>query len=188
VEFLFHFIFTLIKIALQASVYATILLFLVAAYAGFYPHSALARASTRPKRFWWLGGFCISAALLLFSFTYWGNHGLGDYARIPLGHGEAMEEINGMEAYFEAEVPLKLSADRPFIESFQVADDVLCGQANDKSFFTYDLVTKQQRSFSDASEYATYAAQHSLPAVSELKPFGKQYSDYWGGWRFWLLA
>ncbi|MBO2009913.1 hypothetical protein [Hymenobacter negativus] len=126
--------------------------------------------------------------MFVFSFTYWGNHGLGDYARIPLGNGEAMQEINGMEAYFETDVPLELSSDQPFIDSFQVADDVLCGQANDKTFFTYNLVTKQQRHFGDAQEYATYATQHGLPAVREFKSFGAHYSSYWSGWRFWLLA
>jgi hypothetical protein len=188
VEYLLHFIFTLLKISVLAWAYAEALRFCIILCTTLSPGSPLARFNAHSKQFRWGSRLGIAFVLFTFSFTYWGEHGLGDYARIPLGNGEAMQEINGMEAYFEADVPLKLSSDQPFIDSFQVTDDVLCGQANDKTFFTYDLVTKQQRHFDDAHEYATYAAQHSLPAVSEFKSFSSHYSRYWGGWRFWLLA
>ena len=128
------------------------------------------------------------AGLFLFSCTYWGNHGLGDSARIPLGHGEAIEETNGAEAYFDAEVPLQLSTDQPFIAKFQVADDVLCGQANDNSFFVYSLITKEQQHFANEREYNAYAKPRGLAVSGELQSFWKQYGYYWGGWRFWLLA
>jgi hypothetical protein len=127
-------------------------------------------------------------ALFFIANTPWGDHGIGDYARIPLGNGEIIEEINGTEAYFQTEMPLKLSTDQPFIDSFEVANDVLCGKASDESFFTYDLVTKQQHVFADSQGYTAYASQHSLPSITDFKSFDKQYHDYWGGWRFWLLA
>jgi hypothetical protein len=187
-EYLFGLVFTLVKVAVQAWAYASVLLILARLWARVAPGSALAKLTANGKRFRWRSGIVAAAALFLIANTHWGDHGLGDYARIPLGNSEVMQEINGMEAYFEAEVPLKLSTDQPFIDSFQVTNDVLCGQANDKTFFTYDLVTKQQRHFGDAQEYTTYAAQHGLPAVSEFKSFNEQYRHYWGGWRFWLLA
>lgn len=187
-EYLFGLIFTVIKALLQASAYATLLLILARMYAKFSPNSKVAILASNGKRFRRLSGLVALLALFFIANTPWGDHGLGDYARIPLGHGEAIEQINGMEAYFQAEAPLKLSTDQPFIDCFAVATDVLCGKASDESFFTYDLATKQQRIFADSLEYTAYARQHDLPAIIDFKSFDKQYHTYWGGWRFWLLA
>lgn len=43
--------------------------------------------------------FIIASTLLLFSFTYYGNHGLGDDSNLPLGYGKVMRAIDG-HAYF----------------------------------------------------------------------------------------
>ncbi|RZK29077.1 MAG: hypothetical protein EOO63_09825 [Hymenobacter sp.] len=140
------------------------------------------------RRNFWQRSFIVAyAGLFLFSFTYWGDHGLGDSARLPIGHGEEIVEINSMAAYFEASVPITLPTDAPIVDRFRVASDVLCGRAGE-SYFTYDLATKQQQLFADSQEYNAYARLHSLPGASELQSFRKAYASYWGGWRFWLLA
>lgn len=187
-EYLFGLIFTILKVLAQASAYATLILIVVRMHSGFSPDSKVAKRTANGKRVWRLSGLIALLLLWFIANTPWGDHGLGDYARIPLGNGEVIEEINGTEAYFQAEIPLKLSADQPFIDSFAVANDVLCGKASDESFFTYDLITKQQHIFADSQEYTAYASQHALPAVTDFKSFSKHYHDYWGGWRFWLLA
>lgn len=187
-EYLFGLIFTVVKVLLQASAYATLLVILARMYAGFSPTSKVATLASSGRQLWRLGGLIALLALFLIANTPWGDHGLGDYARLPLGNGEIIEQVNGTEAYFQAEAPLKLATDQPFIDSFAVANDVLCGKASDESFFTYDLATKQQRIFADSQEYTAYARQHALPAISEFKSFATHYHDYWGGWRFWLLA
>jgi hypothetical protein len=187
-EYLFGFVCTLIKIALQASVYASVLHWLARLADARLVNYPLVRAS-RDKRRFWRRSFAIAyGGLFLFSCTYWGDHGLGDHARLPIGHGEAIEELNGIETYFEAETPLKVATDQPFIDRFQVAGDVLCGQASDKSYFAYNLITKEQQSFADSLAYSTYATPRGLAPISEFQSFWKQYSRYWGGWRFWLLA
>jgi len=187
-EYLFGLIFTTVKTLLQASAYATLLLILARTYASFSPDSKMAKLASNGRQFRRLSGLVAVLALCFIANTPWGDHGLGDYARLPLGNGEVIEQINGMEAYFQAEAPLELSTDQPFIDSFEVANDVLCGKASDESFFTYDLVTKQQRIFADSQEYTAYASEHALPAIIDFKSFDKQYHAYWGGWRFWLLA
>lgn len=187
-EYLFGLLFSILKVLIQASAYAALLLILARMYAGFSPNSKVAKLASNGRRFRRLSGLIALIALFFIANTPWGDHGLGDYARIPIGNGEIIEQINGMEAYFQAEVPLELSTDQPFIDSFELANDVLCGKASDESFFTYDLVTKQQRIFADSQEYTAYASQHALPVVADFKSFDKQYHDYWGGWRFWLLA
>jgi hypothetical protein len=187
-EYLFSLIFTIIKVLIQAYAYATLPLILARLYAKFSPNSKVAKLASNGRQFRQLSGLVALLALFFIANTPWGDHGLGDSARIPLGNGEIIEGTNGAEAYFQAEVPLELSTDQPFIDSFAVANDVLCGKASDESFFTYDLITKQQRIFADSQEYTAHASQHALPAITAFKSFDKQYHDYWGGWRFWLLA
>ncbi|MGI4761476.1 MAG: hypothetical protein ACRYF0_12250 [Janthinobacterium lividum] len=189
-EYLFGLVFTLFKIAIQASFYATAARWLAQLADARQLDNALVRASRQKRQFWRRGFVVAYAALLLFSCTYWGDHGLGDSARIPLGHGEEMSEINGTETYFTAKAPFTVADmdGAQEITKFQVADEVLCGHAEQTSYFSYNLVTKEHHVFADSIEYNAYAVAHGLPASGELQPFWKHYRRYWGGWRFWLLA
>lgn len=181
-DFLFHFAFTLLKVSLQASLYAALLLVLARVVGR--PGSWIARASEDARRFWVGSGFIVSVALVLFSFSYWGGHGFGDHSRIPLGRGEAIEQMNGVTTYF----PPVTDIDQPELETFQLAHDMLCAKANDSYYFTYDLATKRLQTFPDEQAYNAYAKGNRLPSATQFKPFYWHYSRYWNGWRFWLLA
>ncbi|GAB3289781.1 hypothetical protein ACFQT0_08910 [Hymenobacter humi] len=183
-EYLFGLIFTLLKVSLQASVYATLLLSLARVTAAFAPTSWLAKSSANSKRFWWRSGFAASIVLFLIANTRWGDHGLGDYSRIPLGHGLAMEQINGTMVYFE---PVT-TRDHEEIISYKVADDALYAKANDNLYFTYDLQTKRYQTFDDSTAYNSNARNLDWPTSSQFQSFHRHYAQYWGGWRFWLLA
>jgi hypothetical protein len=184
-EYLFGLVFTLFKIAIQASVYATVARWLARQADARLVDNVLVRASRQGRQFWRRSFAVAYGALFVFLCTYWGNRGLGS-ARIPLGHGEAIEEID-TEAYFEASAPFR-ETNEQWVNEFQIADDTLCGQAGDKSYFIYNLATKAHQLFGDAQEYNAYAAPRGLPLSSKFESFGKHYSRYWGGWRFWLLA
>ena len=126
--------------------------------------------------------------LLLMANTRWGDHGLGDYARIPLGHGLAMEEMNGHTAYFE---PVSITEQSEIITeviSYQVSNDVLCAKMNNRLYFTYNLATKHYRTFTDSSAYNSAAKNLGLPITTQFEAFNRHYARYWEGWRFWLLA
>ncbi|WP_201982811.1 hypothetical protein [Hymenobacter rubidus] len=183
-EYAFGLFFTLLKVAVQASIYATLVLVLTRIWAGFSPDSRLIEYLSNGKRLWWRSGFAASIALLLLANTPWGDHGLGDYARIPLGHGLAMEQINGTMAYFEPVTTI----DQPEIISYQVANGVLCAKADKNLYFTYDLALKRYQIFADSTAYNSNAKNLSLPTTSQFESFNRHYARYWGGWRFWLLA
>ncbi|MGY3089167.1 hypothetical protein ACVWYF_002207 [Hymenobacter sp. UYAg731] len=183
-EYLFGLIFTLLKVAIQASVYATLLLILIRMWAGFSPDSGLAKFASNGKQVWWRSGLAASLALCLIANTPWGNHGLGDYARIPLGHDLAMEQMNGTMTYFGPVTTI----DQPEIISYQVANDVLCAKADKNLYFTYDLGLKRYRTFADSTEYNSTAKNLGLPTTSQFESFHRHYARHWGGWRFWLLA
>lgn len=181
---MFHFVFTLFKIAVLASAYATMLVVLVAVGGAFRPHGVVARVSARPQRLWKRTRLVVALLLFVFSFTHWGNHGLGDMARIPLNHYGSMVEINGLAAYFEAD----RSAIERNVTAYQVVRDTLCAQSDDDTHFIYDLESGHYQLFSSRPAYNAYARQHGLPRSQQLAPFRDHYSRYWSGWRFWLLA
>lgn len=50
-------------------------------------------------------------------FTYWGDHGLGDSYRIPIGHGKEISGFSGNDGFIE---PLGHKGEVLSIESFAV--------------------------------------------------------------------
>ncbi|UOQ72873.1 hypothetical protein [Hymenobacter cellulosilyticus] len=188
-EALFHMVFTLFKVSIQASVYATLLLGLVRLYGRRNPTHPLVLASRHARRFWWVSGFLVSVALVGFSCTYWGYHGFGDSACVPLGHGEAMEEMNGVTTYFKPVQQLSGYEDAGEVLTYQVRHDMLCAVlAPDSAYYTYNLDSKTSQLFADRADYESYARGHDLPRPDEFEGFKRHYRRYWGGWRFWLLA
>lgn len=186
-EALIHLVFTLFKIAFQAAGYAALLLGLARLLRLISPGSWLARQARQPLRFWQDAVAAFATALFLFSLTYWGSHGLGDYSRVPLGHGEAVELIE-VTPYFEPAERIEGAGGRFDLDSFAVVDGVLCAARGHGRYFTYDLAGKQYREFADASAYHAYAAAHGLPRAAQFESFYAHYGRYWHGWRFWLLA
>lgn len=119
--------------------------------------------------------------LFVFSFTYYGDHGLGDEAYIPLGHFETMEAGDG-NAYFT----FKKSRNQLFVDSFAVKNNTLC-MMTDSGLCIYDLKTDSLQTFADSFAYKQYARKEKLPPLTEFKNFEKQYAEYWNGWRFWTM-
>ena len=83
---LFHFIFELVKISILGCIYATLTLVTFKIIGRFKPESWFDIVSRKKLRLWFLSGLIASFGLFGFMFTYWGDHGLGDWARIPIGH------------------------------------------------------------------------------------------------------
>ncbi|MGZ3750804.1 MAG: hypothetical protein ACXVAU_05995, partial [Mucilaginibacter sp.] len=119
--------------------------------------------------------------LLVYSFTYFGDHGLGDEAYLPLGHWETMNAGDGYPYFNPHNSPNQIRVD-----SFLVRGDHLC-MASDRLFYDYHLVSGELKQFNNRKLYNAHAIAHSLPLVTEFKQFWPQYNSYWNGWRFWVL-
>lgn len=191
-EALFHGIFELIKISILSCIYATLTLLAFIAMGHFRPYSWFDRASKDKWRIWVNSGLVIWVGLFFFMFTYWGNHGLGDSARIPIGQGIAVKNINWTEyAYIE---DIK-TCDKIRIEmtKFIVIEEKLIGNLESwfysfkSSYFAYDMDKKELKEFYSLKEYNDFASKNDLPLANELRTFKQNYSDHWHGWRFWLL-
>ncbi|MHA4895763.1 hypothetical protein ACXZ1K_13500 [Pedobacter sp. PWIIR3] len=124
--------------------------------------------------------FTIAGLMLVFSFTYYGDHGLGDEANLPLGNGRTMNSSDG-NAYFYLLPETQVS-----IDSFLVRNEHLCFVSED-GFYDYHLESGKWEKYNSRKEYDAFSSAHNLPQVNEFKTFYPQYNTYWNGWRFWLL-
>ena len=187
-EALLHLIFTLIKISILSCIYAAIILVVFRIIGSYKPNSWFNRVSKKKLRLWFRCGFIISVSLFIFTFTYFGNHGLGDSARVPVGHWKAVKEINGTQAYIQDEGPVSAIE----IDRFLVTDNFVYGIASDSNenyegkFFVYDLANNIVTTFTNVKEYVNFLKTNNLKN-NDYKDFRYYYSQYWHGLRFWLL-
>jgi hypothetical protein len=191
-EVMIHFVFELIKIFILATAYATVLLLLFRLQARFLPNGWCDQVSKVKIRFWFVSGFLISVSLFVFLFSYYGNHGLGDGPRVPVGHGLVVNNANWTEYGYIEDIK---TSDGHGLEmtKFLAVDDHLMGNLDSwfdtymNSFFIYDMDRRTMNEFSTETEFNAYATAHGLPEVNALRTFERNYDDRWGGWWFWLL-
>ena len=186
---LFHLIFELIKISILSCIYASLILLIFKIIAHYYPNSWFAKVSNKKLKFWFLSGLSISVFLFFYMFSYYGDHGLGDSARIPVGHSKAIQEIDGIQAYIQDEGPISMIE----IDKFKVTDDFVYGfikngnENYDGSCFVYNLKDNSIKTFSEESDYINFLRKEKLEEKPEYNDFSYYYAEYWNGWRFWLL-
>ena len=182
-EVLYHFVFVLIKVALLSCLYGALFLIIIRIINKGRNHSSL--------KTW--GILSVSSFVLLFVFmnTYWGDHGLGDSTRIPVGYGQEIKQINGVTTYIQ---PGNYTYDMLDIESFTQVDNLICGKTlisavdRPEPYFAWNLSKNNVQFFKNKKVYNEFVKNHSYPIETEFKSFHHHYNRFWGGWRFWLLA
>jgi len=169
---LFHLGFEVVKIAALSAVYSSII------YLILHKLKPIQKLTTVRFKTIFLA---LSGLLFIFLFTYYGNHGLGDEANVPLGHFKTMESGDGY-AYFTPGG----TASQINVDSFLVKKDNLC-MATPDGIYVYNLTTNDLENFPDKLSYEQHALKAGLPAISQFKKFETQYNEYWNRWRFWVL-
>jgi hypothetical protein len=187
-ESLGHFIFELIKITILGFFYSWILFFLY----NRIPENTKpewCKKVLKSKKTLWFG---ISLFLLFYMFTPYGNHGLGDSARIPLNFTKEISNTNWTE--FGRLNGIKTSCDNDVeLTHFIIKNNKLYGNLKsdfydyNNSYFIYDLKSEKLQEFENEFSYNEYTRLNSLPKSYELKNFSENYKSYWSGWRFFLL-
>jgi len=172
---LFHFLFELVKIAALSAIYSALILLMKSIF------FKTADAQVMNKRNFWLVFKITYSLLFFFSFTYYGNHGLGDEYAIPIGRGQTINQVDEF-AYFSP----NSSGSQIQIDRFIVKGDFLCANS-EKQYFVYNLNYNKVTQFNSETSYETYAANNQLPPLNTFKKYNDCYNDYWNGWRFWLL-
>ena len=97
---LFGLVFLIIKIGILSSVYSILTLLIFRIISKKYSKAWLNRLMNKKFLFWLGTGFVYSIALLMYAFSFWGNSGLGDYARIPVGNNFAIGSIDALDRSF----------------------------------------------------------------------------------------
>ncbi|MGH1337722.1 MAG: hypothetical protein ACRBFS_16500 [Aureispira sp.] len=133
----------------------------------------------------WILRVSLFIVLFFFSFSYWGNHGMGDSARVPIGYGQAMNNIDGQWTYFH----LNENREQPMIrvEKFAVQEHQLSILQEDGQYLVIHLQTLERNSYSNRATYNRFADNNNLANSSAFKDFSTHYQAYWKGWRFYLL-
>tara|TARA_B100000780_G_C20938749_1_gene374361 strand:- start:122 stop:703 length:582 start_codon:yes stop_codon:yes gene_type:complete len=191
-EVLFHFIFELIKISILGSIYATLSLMIFLVIGKRKHESWFAKVSKKKLRLWFLSGLFISIGLFAFMFTYWGDHGLGDGPKIPIGNGIIVDNTNWTEYGYIKDLKTNDNIDIEMTQ-FKVIDDKLIGNLDswfydfENSFFAYDMDSEKLIEFKTKNEFDDYLIKNELGTSSDLLTFSENYSNHWSGWRFWLL-
>ncbi|MEZ5148024.1 MAG: hypothetical protein R2759_13430 [Bacteroidales bacterium] len=187
--FIGHFILEIIKISLLGSLYALVLLLLFKVIGYFQKESWFYSVTENNTRFWFSTGAVISFALFVFMFTHWGNHGLGDSARLPLRNGQSIKQSDGVwttfttKTYYQIRI-YEFAADENYI--YAHIDRSPTAKLPGK-YVIWNLETDHLTFFKSEDEYTDFAKVDNLPLPNEFKEFDFHYDLYWGGWRFWLL-
>lgn len=186
---LFHFIFELIKISILSCIYATMILIAFKIIGHYKIESWFNKVSKRKLRLWFLSGLFISIGLFFYMFSYSGNHGLGDSARIPVGHGRAIEQSDGILAYIQNEGPIDMLT----IDKFIITDNYIYGSVGDRNenyegqYFLYDLINNNVKTYTQEADFINHLKTINQPPRPDYKDFYYYYDKHWSGWRFWLL-
>ena len=165
-----HFLFELVKIAILSACYAFMIMLVFRVvfklvYLKFH------------KVF-----HIIYTGLFVFMFTYYGDHGLGDESRLPIGHWEVVQAGDGYPYFQPAGNYRQIN-----LGSFVTHKETLCAQTEEGGYIAYDLITDKLSTFPDQSSYNAFAAINNLPLPQYFDTFSSQYDAYWSGWRFWTL-
>ena len=189
---LIHLFYTLIKIAILASIYALIISLIYKLFNYIIPRFKPDNSDDfNPPGIWKPTAIIISTGLFIFSFTYWGNHGLGDEYRIPIRFKSSVNNGDGVSTYF---VPKnqELGWQIHFIK-FKVLNNYLCASLEDNlaenpyKYMIYNFKTDSINKFVNKTDYDKYAFKNGLPQSDEFIDFMTHYGKYWHGWRLLLL-
>lgn len=185
-----HFFFEIIKITILSSVYGVIIVFLFSFSGKIMPEGFFSKTSKNKLSLWAISVFFISIFLFIYMFSYWGDHGLGDSARIPIGYGKEVGEIDAAYTYIE---PSGYDYGGLNIKIFAKQNHYLIGTTdsspvdNPAPYFCWDLKNDKLHLFSNEKVFNSFLNNNQLPTQIEFKSFREHYSKYWGGWRLWLL-
>lgn len=116
-------------------------------------------------------------------FTYYGDHGFGDTARIPLGYNKEIKQIDSTTI-------ISIKQKTYFVNKFHKQNELVFIQTQSHPyskevdiFLIWNLKTNQYQTFQSLE---TLTKSYSID-TNDFKTFGDNYSLYWHGWRFWLL-
>ncbi len=189
-EALFHFVFQLFKICILSYFYTYLFFFLlrkVSNKSNIIKSILHKIIEIKPLIF-----ICIFFFLFSWMFSYWGNHGLGDLARIPIGNNMTIDNINGNK-YGKISGLITLNGKEVETTKFRITSGKIVGNLDSwfynykNAYFICDINTKEVIEFPTKKTFNEFAKLERLPNSNSLRSFQMNYRLYWSTWRFFLL-
>lgn len=187
-EALFHLVFMLIKISIQATIYGSLTFIVILIISKLKPESWAARVSKKKFKLWFYNGFIVSVGLLFFAFSYWGNHGLGDHAIVPVGHSQVVEQINSNDTYIEKKGYLQVGInDFAFDKNnlYAKTEKEFNGEKGD--YVVWNLKNNDWTFYKTKTDYLAAAEKLNYMKPETFEDFRYHYKQHWHGWRLWFL-
>ncbi|MGY5353447.1 hypothetical protein [Wenyingzhuangia sp. IMCC45467] len=178
-EALFDFGITIIKVYLISYLYVKIYSILIEKFKNVKLISLLPKIEK--KEDFKNVRILISVALILFSFTYWGNKGYGDEAYIPIGNNKLVEQSNGVQASI---TPKQYKRGSLYIDKFIITDNMVFGEAvtspvdRPLPFFVWNFKKEELLFFKTQVEFDYFLSQKGITTF-ELKSFNSNYIHFW---------
>ncbi len=184
---LIHFLFELFKILIQSTIYASVIFFTITYLVKPKPGS-LFYFFKKEKALTLLSSWvAIFFGLFFFMFSYYGDHGLGDSTRIPIDHHREIGQTD-LLSYIKPN-----NNGTIYLDEFVITDDHVYGKLNKynialyQKYFVYDLKSDAIQTFDQQETFNNYLISKGLNQAVPYESFDFYYSQYWNGWRFWLL-
>jgi hypothetical protein len=186
------------KTLILSCIYATIVLLLVMLIIK-YNRSGVYKTLKNHKLQLWAGSFfLISIMLLIVSFSYTNNTGLGDNSRIPIGYNQTIQNEDFQWTYFYPDLTkTEANKNEIVITNYIIAKNEICAEVSHENtdspeydFLVYHLPSQKLLTFRTANDYEKYAKTKGLPSISKFCKFEKHYHDYLQNrtfWKKWLL-
>ncbi|MBD2705183.1 hypothetical protein IC229_31465 [Spirosoma sp. BT702] len=184
---LFHLIFEIIKIGVLSSAYALLLLVILKLVQAYSSKAWVNRVLRNKVRFWLYTTLSISVALFFFMFTYYGDHGLGDSSRLPIGYGKDVKQINGTDTFIESEDGGQLGITIFNYDNSYLYAEIQKQSDEENRYVVWNLRTDDWIFYKTKGDYVKYVTDKNYIPIDKFEDFTAFYRTYWGGWRFIFL-
>lgn len=184
---IFELLIVVINTIILSTIYSTVILLVLILLSKTHSWVWARKQVGKKIRFWLCTHLIISVALLVYSFSYWRDTGLGDHSRIPIGYGQDIQNEDFAYTYFYPD-PQKITPnnneDLP-IEKYKIVNDFLCAEISHQNtnspaftFIAYNLQNRSFEKFNSETEYVAYAVVHKLPLPNEFYDFKKHFEEH----------
>ncbi len=125
--------------------------------------------------------------LVTYRFSYWGDKGLGEIVRVPIGYGQAIENMDGRYTYF---FPKPEDTD-PEHDGFKIAiyyvegkklyaeADARFSEIPTPEYIEYDIERRTMRTLGSRVDYDALAQKGKVPGREKFYDIVGHYNRYW---------
>ena len=174
--------------ATLSCIYATIIFFILRLIGQLRPKSWLGNVAQRKFNLWFSLEIIISVGLFIFMFTYWGNHGLGDTAIVPVGHFQIVTKRDSEFPFI-----VNKNGDRVDIKLFTFDNDNLYAETQNRdnettgNYVVWNLKNDEMQFYKTKENYITESKRSTYLQPDKFLDFWVIYEKHWGTWKRYLL-